>query len=253
MYLPSIFRRSNWKNIIKQQCWKHLSPSWSLQSGVKIHLESSSDWITFGDLFLNGEYDKSIDNFLSESIADSYVIDLGANVGFFAQRVVHMMAKRMVESNIDYIGVEPNPFCRAKFNERVLGGSEKLNIQLIPGIVGQLKGSAAFATNDFHISSRVSMNSNQFIDYVNLNDYVSPGKIIGLLKIDIEGSEQDFLENYQNLIRRSRNLVIEFHGNLCDVAKCRSIISNCGFESVERKQVTTHYELETFRATTRIV
>jgi hypothetical protein len=53
---------------------------------------------------------------------------------------------------------------------------------------------------------------------------------IHLLKCDIEGSEQMFLENYPDILAMTDAVVMELHPELCDVQHCRQLLNDAGLE-----------------------
>jgi hypothetical protein len=52
---------------------------------------------------------------------------------------------------------------------------------------------------------------------------------IDLLKCDIEGAEQLFLETYPDLLQKTHAVVVELHSEHCDTARCRSLLNDAGF------------------------
>jgi hypothetical protein len=66
------------------------------------------------------------------------------------------------------------------------------------------------------------------VDFVNLNSLVGPDQVIDLLKCDIEGAEQRFIENYNGLLERTRTAVFELHHEKCDTIKCMKILRALG-------------------------
>ena len=55
---------------------------------------------------------------------------------------------------------------------------------------------------------------------------------VDLLKCDIEGSEEDFLTSYPDLLRRVRTAVIEHHLGLNDQAACVNALRSAGLQEV---------------------
>ena len=238
---------------IEDWLWSYLSPSWKLSSGVVVKLSDRSDWINFGDLFVNGEYDKAIAGGLREvSLSDTIqVVDLGANTGGFYLRFLHIYLLDGCAFNVRYTAVEPNPKCLARFAENFNANQDpRIKVRIIEGLVGLRQGQALFEPDDFHIGSRVVQVSAghlvQKLPYIDLIQELPDGPI-ALLKVDIEGSEELFLGEYHDLLKRTQNLIIEIHGNLCDAEVCREKIGAAGLESAHVFNATEHYTLELYR------
>src|SRR5580704_18272210 len=87
--IPVLRRVSNvFVSRMKGICWKVLSPVVNLDSGIQVVMQGRSDWDVFAEIFVNREYDTAILEALSASPADSpiWILDLGANVGYFSLR-----------------------------------------------------------------------------------------------------------------------------------------------------------------------
>ena len=63
---------------------------------------------------------------------------------------------------------------------------------------------------------------------VNLDDLFPIPIAIDLLKCDIEGAEQIFLNHYPGLMQRVQSAVFELHSNYCDAKKCIELIQAAG-------------------------
>lgn len=253
MKLPKIFRRSLWLERVRRHFWQYLAPRWTLPSGVTIQLQDECDWITLGDLFINGEYDAAISACLDEcdNTSDIQVVDLGANVGFFYLRFIHMLRTKGLHIPVHYTAVEPNDVCADRFQVSANDNSDNnVCVRLLRALVGARSGTGAFQASDFHIGSRVTSSDPKLgshgIPYVDLLEELPEGPI-ALLKIDIEGSEETFLTEYGDLLPRVQNLIIEIHGDVCNAESCREKISNSGLKQVSSVPATEHYTLEVYQ------
>jgi hypothetical protein len=84
------------------------------------------------------------------------------------------------------------------------------------------------------------------IPFIDLNVLMEPVGQIDLLKCDIEGAEFLFVENYEDLLGKTRNAVFELHHEMCDTERCREILVTSGFrETVLRTTPTFSVNLMT--------
>jgi hypothetical protein len=68
------------------------------------------------------------------------------------------------------------------------------------------------------------------VPYVDVAALLPADTRIDLLKVDIEGSELDFVAEYAaDLLPRVRHLVIELHHGQCDTGSCVEILRATGF------------------------
>jgi FkbM family methyltransferase len=67
------------------------------------------------------------------------------------------------------------------------------------------------------------------VPFVDLSPVFAADAAIDLLKCDIEGSELLLLENYADLLAKTRVAIFEFHPELCDVPECKRILVDAGF------------------------
>lgn len=94
-------------------------------------------------------------------------------------------------------------------------------LTLIHGLVGRRDGEGKIHESAIHVkNSMIKMEgeSGTSVSFVNLSHLMSEKSEIDLLKCDIEGAEQLFIENYPELLDKVKNAVFEFHDDLCDTA-----------------------------------
>lgn len=215
---------------------KKVAQDWTLKSGIRIKVASSSDWVIYNDIFVDQEYDLPILKTLRSAPSDRslYVLDIGANVGFFTLRFLHLLRQReSLPFNPQITLVEGSPTVASELRERLLFENNLVaQVRIVHGLVGERFGSARISKNDFHAAN--SMFFDKTADYVNVN-FVNldmlfeADDVIDLLKCDIEGAELLFVENYPELLRRCSRLVFELHHDRCDTQKCARILADLGF------------------------
>jgi FkbM family methyltransferase len=215
---------------------------WSLPSAVKIELLSPVDWSTYNEIFVNAEYDaaltKAFSN-LASGEATMKVLDLGANVGFFLLRLLDRLKMEDRSAKVLAVAIEPDPVnagqLRSRLNQQPPQIRQILQETIIVGAVGQRAGtSTLYESHNYHAHSLLEQQKyvgakGTTVEYVDL-DALFPGEHWDLVKCDIEGSEQAFVQNYGDLLSRSRVLVLELHKYACDMNVMRPLLLEAGFD-----------------------
>jgi FkbM family methyltransferase len=224
--------------------------SWTVKSGLKVQVASNSDWVIYNDIFVDGEYDLTIKEALQSARNDRSitVLDLGANVGFFTLRFLDLLRqsdKRDLGCRITL--VEGSPTVARELRRRLLGdnGLED-EVKIIHGLVGERTGVARISERDFHAMNSMYFDQNAetvSVGFVNLDTLFRPDEVIDLLKCDIEGAELRFIENYAELLKRSRTAVFELHHDKCDTERCMRILRDLGFTDQRVLRITPTFSV----------
>ncbi len=235
------------KRWCREAAWKNLNLAWLLKSGLKISVRSYSDWVIYNEIFVNGEYDSPILKVLGSKPSDRnlHIVDIGANVGFFTLRVIDLARLHDFDgSRYDITLIEGNPVTverlRANLAQQNLQGT---TVKVISGLVGERAGSAVITNFEICGNNTIvgaQKTSGMAVNFVNLDELLTPTSDIDLLKCDIEGAEQVFLENYSNLIRRVKAAVFEMHHDKCDVARCLTLLREAGLVNCETLSSSEH-------------
>lgn len=213
--------------------WKQLSPSRKLPSGLTVEVRSSAEWAVYNDIFVDGEYDSAI-NVLSSPTSTEMplIVDLGANVGYFALRFADLWLRRKGDyQNFSLVGVEGSPptyrELMRRMDQPLLGDQCAFH----SGLIGKRDGSGFISDLPFHVANSTGPNSSRFSQeapFIDLDSLMPNDRRISLLKCDIEGSEEMFLENYPDLMRRVDLAVFELHSEKCDTARCFELLEAAG-------------------------
>lgn len=215
--------------------WRKLNMHWKLRSGIDIRVECFVEWVIYNDIFADGEYDFPINEAIRlASVTHSLsILDLGANVGFFALRAAHIIHKAKPDMQFLIRCVEGSPSVFQKLKKRIEENPHiSDNISLCFGLLGQRSGSARIAESDYHGGNSVLPEGTQGgvpVQYVDISGFYEPAASIDLLKCDIEGAELLFLENYRGFLQQVRRIVMEMHYKKCDKTKCLKILKDEGF------------------------
>ena len=184
----------------------------------------------------SGEYDVPIHAALGASSGRPFVVlDLGANVGYFAFRVLDLIARQHLDLvHPDITMVEGNPETFGKLERRIRSRQlTSAGVRMVHGLVGQRIGSALIRKSAVHVKSTiVDVLAGQGVNvaFVDVDTLMKDKAEIDLLKCDIEGAELAFIENYRDLLRKVKYAVFELHHDQCDTGKCMKMLESLGFK-----------------------
>jgi FkbM family methyltransferase len=221
------------------QTWRDLGLSREL-AGLTIRVASKSDWVVFNEIFVERVYDRAITYVLDQAADNSMirVLDLGANVGYFALRFAQMVfeSKRAIQSFMIH-SVEGSPKTYNDLRSRLADNPLlKDHIQLTQGLVGKKSGSTEIYENPFGAgSSMIHQHWSRPVvtSFVDLDTLIPDRTSISLIKCDIEGSEQTFQDNYSELLSRTQAAVVELHHGYIDPGKFHDGMKALGFMRME--------------------
>jgi FkbM family methyltransferase len=191
------------------------------------------EWIIYNDIFVEGDYDLPIQNILKSSDSAINIVDLGANVGFFDFRIAHLAALNKSEKKFTIKAVEGSKRLCEELGTRLslLNGTTDIQIVIVHGLVGVRSGTGLLYQFKDHGLNSTSRPSGKPVEthYVDLAEVCRSFDEIHLLKCDIEGSELSFIENYPDLLQKTRAIVIEFHPEFCNPEHCIQRLKDHGY------------------------
>jgi FkbM family methyltransferase len=217
--------------------WMRLNPSWTLPSGIVVRVLSYSDWIIYNDIFVDGEYDRAIDQLIGEDVDPTRtvrILDLGANVGLFTLRLADAILRRNA-ANFDIIDIEGSPSNYEELRDRLGANKKRLQdrVHAINGLIGERGGFGEISEGESCGENTLFSKAGPRVrvPFVDVDDAVRSWPSIDLLKCDIEGAEELFLANYPDLLKKVQSAVFEFHHDKCDVARCRQLLAGAGLQA----------------------
>jgi FkbM family methyltransferase len=218
-----------------QTLYRALRLEHTLRSGLTVKVSSMGEWWTYNDIFVDGEYDLAILTALNTVPPERplVVLDLGANVGYFAFRILDLLAGK--KQSLDITMVEGSPKTFAELKKRMSSERERRGPEtLICGLVGQPQGSAFIRESAIHVKSMIVNTvaaQGTEVNFVDLNSVMGERPEIDLLKCDIEGSELLFIQNYPDLLRKVKHAVFELHHDQCDTKESVKRLEDLGFRA----------------------
>lgn len=217
---------------VNQYLWSRLSPEWTLSSDITVKVKSRAEWVIYNDIFIEGEYDTSVSKVVNSGVENPLILDIGANIGYFALHFGdRWIQKHGKDSPFKIMAFEGTPQVYRELQSRVNSTSIKDNCDLHLGLIGNKSGEGYISTSPFHVTNCLTDKPSLFsekVSYLNLNEIIPVDRRITLLKCDIEGAEELFLENYKELLTHVDNVAIELHHTRCDVDNCINILKEAG-------------------------
>jgi FkbM family methyltransferase len=142
------------------------------------------------------------------------VVDLGAHCGHFSMLADVCFQLRFGATQPDYLLVEPNPHLQPVIRRNLAKSGLCARHELREGVIGKRVGTATLWVSPHNFLSASLRKSGSAravsVEYLNLEELVGNRKI-DLLKIDIEGAEYEFAQNYAGLLQKVNRLMIEIH------------------------------------------
>ena len=177
--------------------------------------------------------------------AGGVIFDLGANCGFFTVRALDFFPKAQIYA------FEPNGDCISKLNETLILNNLTNNVKVFNVAVGESSGVGTFYQNRSSISSslvkekvlRRRLSKKSQIKVISLDDFcLTHGiTVIDILKIDVEGFENQVLRGARKILAATRMIFVEIHPPFASITSIEQILLPLGFVrriDLERLQIT---------------
>ncbi len=189
----------------------------------------ASDEQALREVFVDNEYAFLRDCLMAAKGAK--ILDIGAHIGTFAMWCLNIAPGTTILS----IEADPHTFEVLRRNaENFRGTASRWSVQHAAagardGEVLKLSGSGPSMSHRISPTGEVAVGS---ISLRSLIDLLAPdGGTVDVMKVDIEGSEEQFLCECPEALGRVNALVAELHPNLCDAARVEAALRE-EFDSV---------------------
>ena len=230
---PSIARQ------VQASVFERLNLQRALESEIVVQVLSRTDWTLYNDIFVDGEYDAAIEAIPGVAAAGQklLVFDVGANVGFFSQRLFQLLAAAgCTPTSVSVVAIEPSVANLRELKRRLaLQGRWSNCVRIVPGLEGEKRAgrTVLFESHNYGMNTvveamRYAGARRTAADFVDIEQVVSGDSVIHLLKCDIEGAEFSFVENYQSFLGRVQVAVFEVHHRAGNVEQLRATLAKAG-------------------------
>jgi FkbM family methyltransferase len=212
-----------------------LPQNYAMRSGLRVYAGNRAQNSLFWSVFTSSEYLSFIPHLVRADIRPVIWIDCGAATGYVTLLFNHLIRSNVLPWELEeQVCIEP-----ASKNFSVLTSNLKANklpASPVFALVGKKNGSETFYENESHpwgssINLRFSGSDPVNRSYYDLTPILSLNKEC-ILKIDIEGSEFLFLENYHTDLTSVSAIIIEFHKEMGDRAHGDHLLTRAGFYKV---------------------
>jgi FkbM family methyltransferase len=153
------------------------------------------------------------------------LLDLGANIGMTSV----WLAKKYLFPQV--IAVEPDPNNAALVRQNLdLNG---ITGQVLEVAVGPTEGTVRFDPSELSNLGKLSENGSLLVPMISVDTVIKKFKVtsFGLVKIDIEGGEQDLFAGPTDWLTCTEAIIIEFHSTV-DHLQIVEVMSSHGFKYI---------------------
>ncbi|MDZ4743717.1 MAG: FkbM family methyltransferase [Verrucomicrobiota bacterium] len=215
----------------------HCPIKWRIHKKQFVYIYTLESFYTAHEIFNLNTYPLPVGTIINT------ILDLGSNEGLFCCFATSYSTEQLTGLAIDG---------NASLKDRIEKNFKANNIsavKFIPGIIGSpdKKGQIGdFFISPYHTSSsvrsvhdtskpgkgRFKRIQSSYLNVLELWKREMGTKSIDLLKIDIEGTENEFLKNENDILAITNMIVCEVHSYLVDNQETRQLIQNAGFKII---------------------
>jgi len=174
------------------------------------------------EVLVDGEYE-FLGAFLKKKEAPR-ILDTGTHIGLFSLWVLSENPKAQIFS----VEADPTTFAVLEENiNRAKKIKEKLSWRAVNRAAWSSADPVKFSNVGDSMSHRVSSAGSVEVRGMTLREAVESSfsnQSIDLMKIDIEGAEEEFICTMPDILKRVNALVIELHPNLCNTAQVEGVL-----------------------------
>ncbi len=200
------------------------------KSGVPVRFRGHEEAV-LREILVDRDYGFLTD--LLTATPEPTIIDVGSHIGIFPIWVYGINPQARVLS----VEADPGTYEVAKLNSAAFT-ERGIDWEMIRGPAGSEDGSLLrLSISGPSISHRIDVNGTVEVRGISLTTLldrlVQCGKMVDLVKIDIEGSEETFLCTEPEALKRVSALVIELHPKFCDINRVQRLLQE-HFDCIEK-------------------
>jgi FkbM family methyltransferase len=201
--------------LLKQHYFRDLNLRIPIGRGIFCPIHSRGNFDSFSEIFCRHEYAG-----LWEHLAPPQRwLDLGAHAGYFTLYVAAQHSAADSRSAWRAALVEPDPRMRDVIADGVESNGLAAQTRMLWGMLGSSDRRPRFALRESMLSSAVDPWGGKLIDVALIDEAALMAAFpppYDLVKVDIEGSEYDFVRGYPRICAGAKAMVIEWHAPTAD-------------------------------------
>lgn len=231
------------KSFLYRRLSNFITCEFAISKNSKISLSNKYEIASFQDVFCHPFY-WQVFNYIDKPV--NLIVDCGAHCGHFTI-LVDICLKSKFGSNYkknDYVLIEPNPRLISTIAKNIKNFGLEDCVDIHQGLLGINSGESMLWVNPKNYLS-ASLNSKKGLipfnaRYIDLSNIVK-GKVIDIIKIDIEGGEFDFVDFNLDLFSQIRVIFIELHqDSLAKHKKLLDSLRSIGFYEMNSTNSGSH-------------
>lgn len=178
----------------------------------------SADVEALNEVLVDREY-SFLSGFLKEHEAP-VILDIGHHIGTFSLWVF----SQNKNTSITALEADPETFKVADKNA-ALGREQNLDWQVLHKAAWKSDEDISFSCEGDTMGHKVSQDGKLMIPGISLKTLMDQiQKPVNLMKLDIEGAEEDFLTAHPELLKDVESMVIEIHPDYCSEENVKDIL-----------------------------
>lgn len=208
-----------------------------LGDGFWCPLPTHDSVYSFGEIFVAGEYG----SFLGEMPLPARWLDIGCHTGYFTLWLAWRHAETASTADWRAFLVDADPRMGPMVAKTLGLNRLKNRCEFRAGLISKKAGAQEFALRDgMGSSADTGMEGVRDVQKIRT---LTPDEILAalpppydLVKVDIEGAENDFLESYGEVYRHAAAILIEWHSpdrEGANAATVRALLEKAGFVFVK--------------------
>ncbi|RAW01296.1 FkbM family methyltransferase [Pseudochryseolinea flava] len=204
--------------------------AYALRSGMRVVANTTAQHSLFWSTFTSREYMSLMPEIIKANLKPSLFIDCGAATGYVTMLFHHLMSAGVLEWDIKKtLCVEPSTFNAGVLETNL--STNGIESQLFFGVAGKREGSVDFFETSRNpwsssINKRFHQGAPAKRNYIDLVPFLATPCF---LKVDIEGSEFDFITTYKDSLANVQGVIMEWHYEMGDVEKSEKELLDSGF------------------------
>jgi len=184
-----------------------------LPGGIQCPMVSEQHWVSFDNIFCEGEYDSLLGNI---PLPKTW-LDLGCHAGHFTLLLASLWARQKVSPSWRALLIDADSRSKEVIKKiSLLNHFDSQQISFLHGAISEETTEVLFCEN-VHMTSEIApKTSREFYGHRvaciredDIRNQMPPP--YDLVKVDIEGAEYDFLKSYTGILSQAGYLIFEWH------------------------------------------